>query len=130
MGTAAVDGEKPMDECTHGRDMGGTEEPTNTNTNTRMGTETDAKTETEAEAGVNAAIPAEVAALETGEVLCDRHRKECFVVRDVEERGTRLERDDEEFYVPHSLLAPWLDSRLFAVEESESADLPAWLSAE
>ena len=125
MGMAAVDGEKPMDECTHGRDMGGTEEPTNTNT--RMGTETDAKTETEAEAGVNAAIPAEVAALGTGEVLCDRHRKECFVVRDVEERGTRLERDDEEFHVPHSLLAPWLDSRLFAVEESESADLPEWI---
>ena len=76
------------------------------------------------------AIPTAVARLDTGQVLCDRHRKECFVVRTVEERGTRLEQDDEEFYVPHSLLAPWVDSRLFAVERSESTDLPEWLSAE
>jgi hypothetical protein len=87
-------------------------------------------TETGSETGAETAIPAEVSAIEKGEVLCDRHRKECFVVREVEERGTRLEQDGEDFYVPHSLLAPWLDSRLFAVEESESADLPEWLSAE
>jgi hypothetical protein len=75
-------------------------------------------------------IPTAVARLDAGQVLCDRHRKECFVVREVAARGTRLEQDGEEFFVPHSLLAPWVDSRLFAVEESESADLPDWLSTE
>jgi len=75
-------------------------------------------------------IPRAIARLDAGQILCDRRRKECFVVRAVEERGTRLEQDGEEFYVPHSLLAPWVDSRLFAVEETESTDLPEWLSAE
>jgi hypothetical protein len=75
-------------------------------------------------------IPTAVADLEPDEVLCDRHRKECFVVREVEHRGTHLEQDDADFFVPYSLLAPWVDSRLFSVDESESADLPEWLPAE
>ena len=73
-------------------------------------------------------VPTEVARLERGQVLCDRHRKECFVVREVTKRGTHLEQESENFFVPHSLLAPWVDSRLFEIDESESADLPDWLS--
>ena len=75
-------------------------------------------------------IPDVITDLEAGEVLCDRYRKDCFVVREVEERGTRIERDGEEYYVPHSLFAPWVDSRLFPVEEADSEELPDWLQAE
>ncbi|PSP75996.1 hypothetical protein BRC86_02485 [Halobacteriales archaeon QS_3_64_16] len=80
--------------------------------------------------GTEESIPDVIADLETGEALYDRHRKDCFVVQEVEERGTRIERDDEDFFVPHSLFAPWVDSRLFPVEEADSEDLPDWLQAE
>lgn len=72
-------------------------------------------------------VPAEIDDLEPGEVLHDRRRKEWFVVIDIEDRGTRLRQDDDEFFVPHSLLAPWVDSRLFAVEESDDVEFPEWV---
>jgi hypothetical protein len=76
----------------------------------------------------NDGVPDPIAALEPGAVLRDRHRKEWFLVREVTDRGTRLEQDGEEFYVPHSLFVTWVDSRLFPVDESDTVDFPKWLA--
>jgi hypothetical protein len=72
-------------------------------------------------------VPPEIEALETGTVLYDRHRNEYFAVERVDDAGVALRRDGTEYYVPHSLFAPWQDSRLVPVEELSDPDLPGWL---
>jgi hypothetical protein len=66
--------------------------------------------------------------LAPGDVMCDRRREECFEVRGLDDDGIALRHADQEFYVPHSLLAAWYGSRLFLLENTASLDRPDWLS--
>lgn len=72
------------------------------------------------------AIPAELGALEAGDVLWDRHRRECFQVGGIDAAGISLRQDGIRYYVPHSLFVPWYGSRLFPIAETTSTDLPEW----
>jgi hypothetical protein len=64
--------------------------------------------------------------IDPGDVLCDRHRKECFEVTSVDESGVALQRESTEFYIPHSLFAPWYGTRLHQIQDSTSTDSPDW----
>ena len=71
-------------------------------------------------------MPADLGALEAGEVLCDRHRRECFQVLGIDDSGVSLRQEETRFYVPHSLFAPWYGLRLFPIAETTSTECPAW----
>lgn len=77
-------------------------------------------------AGDERAIPADLRTVEAGDVLCDRHRRECFQVCGIDSTGISLRQDGTRFYVPHSLFVPWYGSRLFPIAETTSTDLPDW----
>ena len=61
-----------------------------------------------------------------GEILCDRHRKECYQVSRIDEMGVALHRDGTDFYIPHSLFVTWYGRRLFPIDGSGSIALPEW----
>ena len=73
-------------------------------------------------------VPTEISALEDGAVLYDRHRKEYFVVTDVDEEGVGLHQSDTDFYVPHSLYVTWQDTRLIPTDELSNPDIPGWVA--
>lgn len=72
--------------------------------------------------------PPEIAQLEAESVLYDRHRKEYFVVTDVDDIGVGLHQSGTDFYVPHSLFVTWQDTRLVPSKELSDPDLPEWVS--
>lgn len=72
-------------------------------------------------------IPEDVTALDAGDALYDRHRKEYYLVEAVDEEGVSLRRDEREYYVPHALFAPWHDSRLVSIDEVTEPTVPEWL---
>lgn len=61
-----------------------------------------------------------------GEVLCDRHRRECYRVETIDETGIVLHQDGTDFYIPHSLFVSWYGRRLFSTDETQSLDVPEW----
>lgn len=71
-------------------------------------------------------VPAELDGLEVGEVLCDRHRREWFVILGIGSTGITLQQDRTRFYVPLSLFLPWYGSRLFPIGETTSIERPDW----
>ncbi len=75
-------------------------------------------------------IPADLAAIEAGDVLCDRHRRECFLVRGIDGAGVSLRQEEDTYYVPHSLFAPWYGSRLFPITETATTEPPDWCTDE
>lgn len=68
----------------------------------------------------------ELADLREGEVLCDRHRRECYQVSGVDDAGVALRQDGTEFYLPCSLFVTWYRRRLFELENATSIDAPEW----
>ena len=71
-------------------------------------------------------VPDELADLREGDVLCDRHRRECYQVSGIDETGIGLKQDGEDFYIPSPLFVSWYGQRLFAIEESRSIETPEW----
>lgn len=72
-------------------------------------------------------VPEDVTTLEDGDVLFDRHRKGYYLVEAVEKGGVSLRRNEQEYYVPHALFAPWHDSRLVPIDEVTDPTVPEWL---
>ena len=70
--------------------------------------------------------PNELATLQQGKVLCDRHRRECYQVNDVDAVGVALHRDGTDFYIPCSLFVSWYGQRLFSIKETRGVDTPEW----
>jgi hypothetical protein len=70
--------------------------------------------------------PRELETLHRGDVLCDRHRREYYVVTDVDADAVSLREHEKEFVVPHSFFCPMYGHRLFNVERSRSLEAPAW----
>lgn len=70
--------------------------------------------------------PDELSPLRAGDVLCDRHRRECYQVAGVDKVGVALHQDGTDFYVPRSLFVSWYGRRLFLIAESRSIDPPEW----
>ena len=70
--------------------------------------------------------PNELAALQRGEILCDRHRQECYQVSGIDGAGVTLHRDGTDFYIPRSLFSSWYGRRLFSIEETRSIETPQW----
>jgi len=68
----------------------------------------------------------ELATLQRGEVLCDRHRQECYQVSGIDTAGIALHRDGRDFYIPRSLFVSWYGQRLFSIEETRSIETPEW----
>ena len=70
--------------------------------------------------------PDDLADLREGEILCDRHRRECYQVAGVDEIGIALHREGAEFYIPCSLFVNWYGRRLFPIEGTsiEAPDYP------
>lgn len=70
----------------------------------------------------------ELTGLHEGEVLCDRHRRECYQVSGIDDAGVALQQDGTEFYIPRSLFVTWYPRRLFPIENTSSIDTPEWCS--
>ena len=70
--------------------------------------------------------PGELATLQEGEVLCDRHRRECYQVVSIDKAGIALQQDEMSFYIPCSLFVSWYGRRLFPVERTSNIEAPAW----
>lgn len=68
----------------------------------------------------------EFADLREGEVLCDRHRQECYQVIGVDDTGVALRQEGTEFYIPRSLFVTCYRRRLFSIENATSIDTPDW----
>lgn len=71
--------------------------------------------------------PIDLIDLAEGDVLYERHRRDCFVVSRIDREGIGLRQRDTDFYIPHSLFLPWYGSRLFHATETTTLDLPAWV---
>lgn len=67
----------------------------------------------------------DLATLQEGDVLCDRHRRECYQVTTIDEAGVGLHRDGVEFYTPRSLFVTWYGQRLFSIEDT-TIETPEW----
>jgi hypothetical protein len=76
----------------------------------------------------DASVPDELADLQEGAVLYDRHRRECYQVASIGETSVGLHRDGTDFSVPRSFLLTWYRRRLFPIEESRRIDAPEWCS--
>lgn len=61
-----------------------------------------------------------------GEVLCDRHRRECYRVESIDETGIVLHQAGTDFYIPHSLFVSWHGRRLFSTDKTQSIEAPEW----
>jgi hypothetical protein len=75
-----------------------------------------------------ASTPDYLAGLRRGDVLCDRHRRECYQVTSIDGTRIGLHRDGTDFFVPRSLFVSWHGRRLFPIEESRTIDTPDWCS--
>lgn len=71
-------------------------------------------------------LPDELAALREGEILCDRHRRDCYRVAGVDETRVALHQDGTDFYIPCSLFVSWYGRRLFAIDGTRSIEAPTW----
>lgn len=65
-----------------------------------------------------------------GEVLCDRHRREYYIVTEVDDAGVSLGQDGIEYVVPHGIFCSLYPRRMFPLDESASIDPPAWVTDE
>jgi sirohydrochlorin ferrochelatase len=70
--------------------------------------------------------PPELSTLHTGDILCDRHRRDCYVVTDIDAAGVTLRERDREFVLPYSLFCSVYDHRVFHIEQSQIIDAPTW----
>lgn len=68
----------------------------------------------------------ELAALSEGDVLCDRHRRECYQVTAIDDDGIGLHQDGIDFYTPRPLFVTWYGQRLFAIDGNSSIETPVW----
>ena len=73
-------------------------------------------------------LPNDLADLPEGEILYDRHRRECYQVTSVDDFGVALHQDGTDFYVPCSLFVSWYGRRLFSIDETRSIEAPEWCS--
>ena len=74
------------------------------------------------------AVPDELADLREGDVLYDRHRRECYQVTGIDGTSVGLHQDGADFSIPRSLFLTWHRRRLFPIEESRGIDAPDWCS--
>lgn len=70
--------------------------------------------------------PSDLDDLSEGDVLYDRHRRDCYLVTGIDERAVALRQRNTEFYVPRSLFVPWYGSRLFPIEHATGLEAPEW----
>lgn len=66
--------------------------------------------------------------LQEEDVLCDRHRQECYQVTGIDRTGIGLRQDGAEFFVPGSLFVILYKRRLFSINDTQSIDAPEWCS--
>lgn len=60
------------------------------------------------------------------DVLRNRHRRDHYVVIDVDADVVSLREREKEFVVPHSFFCPMYGHRLFHAERSRTLDVPTW----
>jgi hypothetical protein len=70
--------------------------------------------------------PPELSTLHEGDILCDRHRRDCYVVTDIDDDGVTLREHDREFVLPHSFFCPMYGHRVFHLEQSRTIEAPEW----
>ena len=77
-------------------------------------------------ASEEAVLPSGLDNLRVGDILCDRHRRDCYRVDGVDHTGVTLHQDGTDFHIPCSLFVSWHGHRLFSIEESRSIEPPDW----
>lgn len=68
----------------------------------------------------------ELSTLEPGDILCDRHRYDWYVVTDIDNSGVGLRDNETEYMLPHSLFCSIYGRRLFHAEQTANLDVPDW----
>lgn len=68
----------------------------------------------------------ELSTLTNGDVLCDRHRRDCYVVTTLDETAVGLQHQETEYALPPSLFVSMYGQRLFHIEETATLDTPDW----
>ena len=71
-------------------------------------------------------LPSDLAEVIEGEILFDRHRRECYQVAGIDRTGIALHQDGADFYVPCSLFVSWYGRRLFPIDGTGSIEVPKW----
>jgi hypothetical protein len=77
-----------------------------------------------------ASLPSDLTDLREGDILYDRHRRDCYQVDSVEQTGVGLHQDGTDFHIPHSLFVSWYGQRLFSIEQAQSIETPDWCDSQ
>jgi hypothetical protein len=68
--------------------------------------------------------------LEEGDLLRDWRREDQFEITTTDESGIGLHHDGTEFYIPHSLFAPWYGSRIHSVTAAMTTEPANWTNSD
>lgn len=63
---------------------------------------------------------------EPGDVICDRHRRDWYVITAVEDGAIELRDEGTEYRIPRSLFVSVYGKRLFDGGRTASLDPPEW----
>lgn len=74
-----------------------------------------------------AVVPTELSALTEETILYDRHRRDWYVVTNINDSGVGLRQTDSEYSIPHAFFCSLYKKRLVPLEEISSIELPSWV---